>query len=76
MGQPLKQGFEPGAMFDRKSVFTHHQDYKGKNEVGERSAKEDTSEIKKQRNKMKVGRTQAELDLEGETETRQKGVLS
>lgn len=77
MGQPLKQGFEPGTMFDRKSVFTHHQDYKGKKmRWGERSAKEDTSEIKKYRNEMKVGRTQAELDLEGETETRQKGVLS
>ena len=33
-------------------------------------------EIKKYRNKMKLGRTQAELDLEGEPETQQKGLSS
>ena len=33
-------------------------------------------EIKKYRNKMKLGRTQEELDLEGEPETQQKGLSS
>lgn len=46
---------------------------KKKDEVGERSARGNTSEIKKCRNKMKAGRTQAELSLEVGTETQQKG---
>lgn len=77
MGQPLKQGFEPGTMFCRKSVFTHHQDYKGKKTRWGRDQQRKTHlEIKKYRNKMKVGRTRTELDLEGETETQQKGFLT
>lgn len=77
MGQPFKQGFEPGTMFNRKSVHTSHQDYKGiKMRWGRDQQRKTHLEIKKYRNKMKLGRTQAELDLEGETETQQTGLSS
>lgn len=78
MEQPLEQGFEPGTMFNRKRIFTPsiRTAREKKMRWGRDQQRKTHLEIKKYRNKMKLGRTQAEIDLEKETETQQKGVSS